>query len=302
MATLSRTMPLSLALREDLPWLLPPERIAADALVQGDARTVLAALQRRGALFFSELKTLSGLLTTQLEVALRDLAALGLVTSDAFAAVRSIVESKPSVSNRRRPQRQVFRGLAAPIGRWSLFPGELPPPERRDYLERWCRQLLARYGVIFRDLLARESAAPRWWELVPVLRRLEMQGEIRGGRFVSGVGGEQYGSDSAIERLRAIRAAGPTGAWCVISAADPLNLIGILHPGNKLPATHKNAFILRDGVVIAMKEASQVDFLADLDLVTQAELRRALMLGKRDEQFRERIAQGSPRHATIRPH
>jgi ATP-dependent Lhr-like helicase len=282
MATMSRTMPLSLALREDLPWLLPPDRSAADALAKGNALTVLAELKRRGALFFSDLKTASGLLTAQLEEALRDLAALGLVTSDAFAAVRAIVESKKSASTRRRPARNVFRGMAAPIGRWSLFPGELPKPERRDYLERWCKQLIARYGVIFRDLLARESAAPSWWELVPVLRRLEMQGEVRGGRFVSGVGGEQYGSETAIERLRTIREAGPTGQWCVISAADPLNLIGVLLPGHKLPATHKNAFVLRDGQVIAVKEASQVEFLVEVDMLTQADMRRALMLGRRD--------------------
>src|SRR5690606_22751091 len=125
---------------EDLPWLLPPDRSPADALAKGNALTVLAELKRRGALFFSDLKTASGLLTAHLEEALRDLAALGLVTSDAFAAVRSIVESKKPSSTRRRPTRNVFRGMSAPIGRWSLFPGELPQPERRDYLERWCRQ------------------------------------------------------------------------------------------------------------------------------------------------------------------
>lgn len=288
MATLSKTMPLSLARREDLPWLLPPQRESAEKLARGNAAAVLEALASRGALFFGELKTRSGLLQAHLEESLRELAALGLVTSDAFAAVRSIVESKKSVVSRRKPT-SMFRGLSAPIGRWSRFPGELPAVERKEYLEHWCKQLLTRYGVIFRDLLARESAAPAWWELVPIFRRLEMQGQVRGGRFVTGVGGEQYATDAAVEKLRTIRDAGATGQWFVLSAADPLNLIGILTDTAKLPATHKNGFILRDGEVIATKEASQVEFTGESDLYLQAEMRRALLLGRRDELYQQRV-------------
>jgi ATP-dependent Lhr-like helicase len=140
---------------------------------------------------------------------------------------------------------------------------------------------LSRYGLVFRDLLARESAAPAWWELVPVFRRLEMQGQVRGGRFVTGVGGEQYATESAVERLRETRDMEHSGEWLVISAADPLNLIGILTPGARLPATHKNAFLLRDGRVIATKEASQVEFHADIDLFSQSEMRRALLTGRK---------------------
>ncbi len=287
MATLSKTMPLSLARREDLPWLLPPDRKSAETLARGDAQAVHEVLAQRGALFFSELKTKSGLLQTHLEEALRELAALGLVTSDAFAAVRSIVDSNKT-SKSRKPVR-VFRGLSAPIGRWSPFPGDVPTVERKEYLERWCRQLLTRYGVVFRDLLARESAAPAWWELVPIYRKLEMQGQVRGGRFVTGVGGEQYATDAAVDALRNLRDAGPTGQWYVLSAADPLNLIGILTDANKLPATHKNGFILRDGIVVAIKEASQVEFPSVDDLYLQAEMRRALLLGRRDEQYQQRV-------------
>ncbi|HTN74827.1 MAG TPA: DEAD/DEAH box helicase, partial [Pirellulaceae bacterium] len=222
MATLSRMMPLSLALREDLPWLLPPDRQSAEPLARGNASLVLELFARRGALFFSELKTQTALLATQLEEALRELAALGLVTSDAFAAVRSIVGgTKPHATRRRKPL-TMFRGLAAPIGRWSRFPGEVATVERHDYLQHWCQQLLTRYGVVFRDLLARESAAPAWWELVSVFRRLEMKGEVRGGRFVRGVGGEQFATETAVQRLREVRDAGPSDDWCLISAADPL--------------------------------------------------------------------------------
>jgi ATP-dependent Lhr-like helicase len=260
---------------------LPPDRQSAEKLARGNAQVLLEIFTRRGALFFSELRSQSNLLAAQLEEALRELAALGLVTSDAFAAVRSIVGSgKPAQSRPRKPGR-VFQGLAAPIGRWSRFPGEVPTVERKEYLEKWCRQLLKRYGVVFRDLLARESAAPSWWELVPIYRRLEMKGEIRGGRFVTGVGGEQYALESAVERLREVRDAGETGEWQLASAADPLNLIGVLTKGARLPATHKNAFILRDGRVIATREASQVEFLVDVDLFLQAEMRRALLTGRR---------------------
>jgi ATP-dependent Lhr-like helicase len=287
MATLSKTVPLSFARREDLPWLLPPERESAERLARGNALAVLETLERRGALFFSELRTKSGLLLAHLEEALRELAALGLVTSDAFAAVRSIVESKKKATSRKPTT--MFRGLSAPIGRWSRFPGEMPALDRKEYLQHWCQQMLARYGVVFRDLLARESAAPSWWELVPIFRRLEMQGQVRGGRFVSGVGGEQYATDFAVEQLRTIRDAGPTGQWFVLSAADPLNLIGVLTDAAKLPATHNNAFILRDGVVVATKEASHVEFLAEADMYLQAEMRRALLLGKKDEKYSQRV-------------
>jgi len=173
------------------------------------------------------------------------------------------------------------RSATGPVGRWSLFPGHVDVPARDVWLDRWCRQLLTRYGIVFRDLLARETAAPAWSELVRVLRRLELRGEINGGRFVSGVGGEQYALPRAVESLRQIRDQQPSGAWLVISAADPLNLAGILSPGPRLPATHKNALILQDGRVVATLIGGVVEFQSEFDPATQWQMRVAMVRGRK---------------------
>ncbi len=149
-------------------------------------------------------------------------------------------------------------------------------------LDRWCRLLLARYGVLFRDLLSRETAAPPWSELVRVLRRMELRGEINGGRFVLGVGGEQYSLPSAVESLRQVRDRRPDSEWFVISAADPLNLVGILSPGARLPATHKNALVLQNGRVVATLVGGAVDYQAAFDAAIEWEMRTALVRGRRN--------------------
>lgn len=281
MSGLTRTVPISLALREDLPWLLPADREPPVEALRASARKTLETLTSRGALFFNELVRLSGLLPGHLEEALRELATLGLLTSDAFAAVRRIVDSGRAKPGSRRGSRKNLHASTAPIGRWSLFPGHVEVPAREACLDRWCRQLLARYGILFRELLTRESASPAWSELVPVLRRLELRGEVRGGRFVAGVGGEQYALNSAVESLRKVRDEKPDGAWHAISAADPLNLVGILTRGARIPATHKNALVLRDGRVVASLVAGTVEYHEPLDVSTQWEMRGAMLRGRK---------------------
>src|SRR5262249_20533013 len=155
-------IPISLLLREELMGLLPPERQAPQAKLRGGAQAVLEALTARGALFFADLKAATGLLPTQLEDALRELAAVGLVTSDSFAAVRKIVEGNKSPRASRSKARRRLHGASAPIGRWSLFPVATVAESREAYLDHWCWQLLKRWGVVFRDLVVRESSAPSW--------------------------------------------------------------------------------------------------------------------------------------------
>jgi ATP-dependent Lhr-like helicase len=142
----------------------------------------------------------------------------------------------------------------------------LPPP-RRDAIDAdaWARQLLGRYGVVFRDLVARESSLPPWRELVVALRRLEARGEIRGGRFVNGYVGEQYALPQAVDELRAARDPGSTPETCRVAATDPLNLVGILSPGPRVPAVIGNAILYRDGVAIASLEAGEVVVRATLE-------------------------------------
>ena len=254
-AAMTRAMPLSLTRRDDLPWLLPPDRPAIDPADGAGAQAVLECLRRHGALFLPELRGLTKLAPDAVQEALRELASLGRITSDAFAAVRAIVARGES------PLR------VAAVGRWSLFPGlflELAEPGDRTMTraEHWCWLLLRRYGVVFRDLLARESAAPHWSELVVVYRRLELRGEIRGGRFVTGVAGEQFATEASVTQLRATRDE-PVGDWIVISAADPLNLSGIVVPGPRIPATHRNLLVLRGGVCIAARRGGEIEFHAE---------------------------------------
>ncbi|MBC7856495.1 MAG: DEAD/DEAH box helicase, partial [Pirellulaceae bacterium] len=288
MAALNRTMPIALLMRDDLSWLLPRERVKVDAFAGSKAQDVLAVLSTRGALFYQELKALTGLLPTELEDALRELAALGLVSSDTFAAVRYISKgAKKTVSRRLWPRNKALHSGTSPVGRWSRFPGETQPPENDDYLQRWCKQLLIRYGVVFRDCLTRENAAPPWYELVRVFRRMELRGEVRGGRFIARVAGEQFAQEAAVSQMRALRDGVDDGQWSILSAVDSVNLSGIITDGPRIPAMHKNALILQAGRCVAAKIAGRIEFFAEVEPELQMAMRRSLQVGRRITSHRE---------------
>jgi ATP-dependent helicase Lhr and Lhr-like helicase len=234
----TRVAPLSIFLREDSVWLLPP-RDGQLPLLSHQAQAVLAELQRRGASFFGELQRGSGRLPSEVEDALWELVAAGLVTADGFENLRALVDTK-----RRRGE---GRGRSArprhAAGRWSLLTADHEEPSVANF----ARQLLRRWGVLFRDLLARETLAPPWRDLLVELRRMEARGEIRGGRFVSGPVGEQYALPEAVDLLRAVRRES-TSEVQEISAADPLNLCGIVLPGARISALSGGTLRLRDGV------------------------------------------------------
>ncbi len=264
---LTRASAISLAQRTDLAWLLPPERAASADAARWDAQSAYDALTTHGALFFEDLLAVSSLLPAQLEDALRELAALGLVTSDSFAAIRALVSKHRLAVGRRAARRMQHRRerVYSHGGRWSKFPPFAQPVTAEHRAERWAWLLLNRYGVMFRDLLARESVAPPWRELVPVYRRLEMRGEIRGGRFVRGVAGEQFALPDAVERLRQHRDEPAEATWSVISAADPLNLVGIVTRDPRVPAKRGNRVLFLNGRPVAARESRQIRWLADLD-------------------------------------
>jgi len=248
----TRNAPVTLALREDLPWLLagiggspPPLGASARALVD--------ALARRGASFLPDLAAATGRLPGEIEQALWELVSAGLVTCDGFSGLRALVDPPARGRIVRRP------GFAG--GRWSLLrappapapegsPGPAPPPDIDDgALERLAGQYLRRHGVVFRDLLARESAPPPWRDLLRVYRAQEARGAIRGGRFVAGFTGEQFALPEAVDALRAARRAPREGGERVeVSASDPLNLVGILTPGARVPAVLGNRVAYLDGV------------------------------------------------------
>jgi ATP-dependent Lhr-like helicase len=256
-----RSTPIALFLREHAhEWLA--ERNGEEYDLSGYAAAVREALQQRGASFFHELTAMTGLLPTQVEQGLAELAGLGLVTSDSFAGLRALItpsSKRKPLSGAKRRHRTAPVGIEA-AGRWSLLGGQAggrtggqtdAPPEL------YARTLLRRYGVVFKRLLARETGAPPWRELLMVYRRLEARGEIRGGRFVSGMSGEQFALAEAVGQLRAVRRVEGGGALVAVGAADPLNLTGIITPGERVAGVTRNRILYRDGVPVLALEAGE---------------------------------------------
>jgi len=275
MASLRRTVPMAIMLRENLGWLTPINRESSESMARGNAIDVLEALRQRGALFYQDLRILTKLLPAHLDEALLELSALGLVTCDHFGAVRI------STDKRKASRAKKLGSTKTKAGRWSLFPGIVEEVSYDQYLQNWCEQLIARYGVVFRDLLHRESSAPSWGQLVPVFRRMERIGELRGGRFVQGVGGEQYGTEQAIYSLRKLREASEDDPWVAISATDPLNLSGILSDDARIPAIHTNTLIWQNGKLIALKRGGEIHYIVAPNAADEPEMRRALHAGRR---------------------
>jgi ATP-dependent Lhr-like helicase len=226
-----RSTPLALVRREDLPWLLDATRSPPEPV--GDrTRLVLALLEERGALFPHELRAYLGEGGRELLGVLWELVASGRATCDGIAALRSLLEGKAHGAS----------------GRWSLL-RPLQEAVRGEFLEPLARQYLRRYGIVFRDLLAREPKSPPWRELVQVYRRLEDRGELRGGRFAQAFSGEQFALPEAVDALRAVRKLPKAGQERVsLSACDPLNLAGILTPGPRVPAQLQNRILYLDGL------------------------------------------------------
>jgi ATP-dependent Lhr-like helicase len=227
----TRVAPLTLFLREDAEWLLAGPQPAPDASLSHPAREVLAELQQHGASFFPELTRATGRLASEVEDALWELTAAGLVTADGFENLRSLVDPK-----RRRGEGS--GRLARPrhaAGRWALLRhAAQPSPDQQGgeiSPEPFARQLLRRWGVVFRDLVARETLAPPWRDLLVELRRMEARGEIRGGRFTGAFLGEQFALPEALDLLRAVRRSGESEAIPEVPQADPLHLAGIILPG-----------------------------------------------------------------------
>ena len=257
-----RSSPMALFRRESAPgWLRLAERRRAES-VSSPASELLAVLEERGASFFRDLVAETRLLPSQIETALGELAAVGQVTSDGFSGLRALLtpsdRRKPlragGAGNGRRRRRTVPYGVDT-AGRWDLLRADrdgggngTAAGRGTDAISQLARTLLRRYGVVVRPLLAREALAVPWRELVQVYWRLEARGEIRGGRFVSGFSGEQFALPEAVALLRKTRSSKRDGAITVISAADPLNLTGIITPGERVAALAGTRIGYRDGV------------------------------------------------------
>jgi ATP-dependent Lhr-like helicase len=291
----TRSAPLALVLRRDVGWLRAAAavgRVPVDAATLGSLATrVRDHLAAHGASFLADLVAAMDVSPDAVEDALWELVGAGLATADGFASLRVLVDRRrgevkshfdrstvpaPTIRkwqdairrartrDRERPG-HALRSLPTAAGRWSLLPALTPnDPATRDAprdnvagtdVEASARQLLQRYGVVFRDLLARESSLLPWRDLVVALRRLEARGEIRGGRFVSGFVGEQFALPEAVDELRAVRHPGAIAEVCRVAATDPLNLVGVLSPGTRVPAILGNAVLYVDGSPVASLEA-----------------------------------------------
>jgi ATP-dependent Lhr-like helicase len=253
---LTRGTPITLALREDLDWLLDYPREDEEEFV-GAAGELLELLSTRGACFMSEMVARTRRLPSDVEEALWTLAAAGRVTSDSLEALRARINGSQDHKHRDSRHKRSRPYRRGNFSRWSLLE-PLDPEPVPDTAEPRAQQLLRRYGVVFPELLARERMAPPWRELVRVFRRLEARGEIRGGRFVAGFVGEQFALTEAVGLLREINNSQPTDRMEVISACDPLNLVGILTPGERVPAMPGNRIVFRNGVPLASLEKGAV--------------------------------------------
>jgi ATP-dependent Lhr-like helicase len=253
--------------------------------LSGGAQRAAEYLATHGASFFDEISAGTGLLPSQAEEALAELVALGVINSDSFAGLRALLvpseRRKPAMAGRRRRRIALFGMDAA--GRWARIArapaGSEPGRElTEETIEHVVRTLLRRWGVVFWRLLAREAQwLPPWRDLLMCCRRLEARGEIRGGRFIAGFSGEQYAAPEAIALLREARRKPIEGHHVAVSGADPLNLVGILTPGARLPSLIGNRVLYRDGVPIAVLAGGEVSFLTELPPAESWEARNLLL-------------------------
>ena len=276
--------PIAILDRRKAPYWLALAPAQGEAAPSGRARALLDAFASHGALFFDELCDLARMLPSEVETALGELVALGLIASDSFGGLRALLT--PS-SQRKSRIGAARRGRVLPFavesgGRWAIV--RRPPPEawgeelRAAAVEHAARALLRRYGVVFWRLLAREAGwLPPWRDLLRVYRRLEAAGEIRGGRFVAGFSGEQYALPEAVASLREIRRRPPQGEWVSLSAADPLNLAGVIFPGERVPALTANRIVYRDGVPVAALVGGETQLLAEIEGADRWEAEKRLV-------------------------
>lgn len=289
MTGMTRNAPVSFFLREDIPWLTQFHNVPTlnqktedQHELSSPALEIQELLTEQGALFATDLMTATESLPSQVADSLGELISRGLLTSDSFSGMRQFTEDR-STKNRRSSRKSrigLVRKRSTPnnTGRWSIWRRENKDDieeqslQYYEYIEQWAWQLLRRWGVVFRDLLAKESGAPRWFELLQIYRRLEARGEIRGGRFVSGVAGEQFAMSNTIQELRTLRDASMTDELTILSATDPLNLVGILTKQSRIPSTANNRLAYWNGNLIAYSKSEELFLLSKVNAKVQREL------------------------------
>ena len=294
-----RSTPVVLLSRRNVSiWrtVFPAPSESNGVMLTTNTQAVFEHLRDQGASFFVDIIAGTNLLPSMVEEALGELVFRGLVSADSFTGLRALLtplskSTHREIEKRRRKHKQVYSMDNA--GRWVCLKreerGQAPFPTApsngkngnqsidRDAIEAVAHKLLARYGVVFRKVLERESINVPWRDLLRVYRRLEARGELRGGRFVGGFSGEQFASTEAVQLLRSIRRTTPDETLISISAADPLNLVGVITPGGRLSSASSNRVLYRDGVPIALLEAKEIRFLVEMNAAEQWKARNALL-------------------------
>ena len=266
-----RTTPITLVNRTTFAaWPFRPAESGAPVLTPS-AQTVLECLKTGGALFYHDILARSKMLRSEIESAIAELVAAGLLTCDSFAGLRALLIPEKFKVRSRRNRGPVFGMEQA--GRWSLIEPEI---EDQADIEQCAWILLKRYGVVFRRVLARENGIPPWRDLVRVLRRMEDRGEVRGGRFVERWG-EQYALPEAITVIRSLKREKRRGELVSVSACDPVNLVGVVTPGRRIPAIPGNRILFRDGEPVARYEGKSVHFEKKLDAEMAWTLEKSLI-------------------------
>lgn len=290
-----RSTPISIFVRQHLNDWLALSQTQRIREFDSDTDIVLHTISKHGAMFFAEISHQAHLLPSSVEQAIAELVMNGLGTSDSFEGLRSLLvpqekrHSFGSGLSRRRRLKAITSIEHA--GRWSLLRKPMGSTDKQESIpessiEKFAEQLLQRYGVVFRRLLDREAFQLPWYEIVRVYRRWEAQGRIRGGYFVSGVSGEQFALPESIGSLRKFRNTekAPDGdgqSLITISAADPLNLTGILFPGHRVPSVQSNRLLFKGGRLVATLEAGTIRFLQETNNQTESfEVERRLRVGK----------------------
>jgi ATP-dependent Lhr-like helicase len=292
-----KTTPVSFVSRKHLDSWKSRQSALTDSvpdLVSPKAAQVFSVLQSHGALFFDDIVSKSRLFQSQAEDVLGELISAGLITSDSFTGLRALlVPDKFKTNAGSRRDSGLFSMSYA--GRWSLLANltdEGVPHDSQAETETIAWALLRRYGILFRRLAEKENLAPPWRDLVRVLRLLELQGQIRGGRFVEGVWGEQFALPEAITELRQITKTEKKGVLIPISAADPLNLTGLLSPGKRVTGHFGNRILYRDGVPVAFQEAKEVQFLVEPEQQERWDLQTKLVKRSISPRLRKYLGKG----------
>ncbi len=280
-----RSTPIVLLARRNVPqWSMFADQ-SNPALLTSKAQAVADFIREQGASFFDEISENVGMLPSEVEESLAELVAVGLVNSDSFAGLRVLLmpsgrrAGRPNSHSARHKRRLALFGMAD-AGRWALVrrPTAQSAERKDEAVEQIVRTLLRRWGVIFWRLLTREAEwLPPWRDILSCCRRLEARGEIRGGRFIAGFSGEQFAAPAAIGLLRDVRRKPPTEAYVSLSAADPLNLIGILTPGARLASLAGNRLLFRDGLPVATLAAGEIHFVEELQPKEQWDAQVALL-------------------------